>query len=318
MVLKHVSPLAVDTEYTVCNLCGADDARELYRAADYRFQVDRTEWPVVQCRRCSLAYLNPRPAPAAIGRYYPRGFFEGRELEHAVTRYKHQADYLSDISPGRLLDIGCANGDWMYLMTCLGWRVSGIERSPNSSNPHGLDIRRGDFPDSCDYQDNYFDVVTAWAVFEHLHDPMAAFTRVGGLLRSGGYFILLVTNIKSIFSRYSYQEDIPRHLYFFSERTLARYADSAGLYLHQVDHSTKLYGGAGRGALRLRVFSRLGWSRREYFRFIRLPRPERMRRCPAMAALGMLLGGIEHLVLSDWLVCRLRLNGHIVAVMRKP
>lgn len=39
-------------------------------------------------------------------------------------------------------------------------------------------------------------MITAWSVFEHLHDPAAAFARVAELLRSGGRFILLVPNLR--------------------------------------------------------------------------------------------------------------------------
>ena len=34
---------------------------------------------------------------------------------------------------------------------------------------------------------------------------------------------------RSVFSRWAYQEDVPRHLYFFSETTLKLYAARAGL-----------------------------------------------------------------------------------------
>jgi hypothetical protein len=51
-----------------------------------------------------------------------------------------------------------------------------------------------------------------------------------------------VTNIRSVCSCYAYQEDIPRHLHVFSERTLAAYAERVSLSLGRVDHDTRFFG----------------------------------------------------------------------------
>ncbi len=314
---SQLAAIGVAQESVACNLCGGYETKELYRASDYRFDLDEREWPVVQCIRCSLAYLNPRPTPDTIGFYYPRAYYEGRSPKTAHVRYEAQNAYLNKLHAGRLLDIGCANGDWISILSRRGWDVAGLEPSPHATNPHRLDIRRGRFPGSVGFPDQSFDVITAWAVFEHLHDPLSAFLFASKLLRPGGTLIILVTNIRSVFSRYSYQEDIPRHLYFFSERTLRAFGERTGLTLDCVNHPTDLYGGSGRGALRLRVYQAFGWTRGEYFRHMRLDRIGRLRASPLITSLGIAAGLVEKLVLSDWLVRRLRINGHIVAQFRK-
>ncbi|MEO8140647.1 MAG: class I SAM-dependent methyltransferase [Gemmatimonadota bacterium] len=306
------------TERVACDLCGADDASELYRSGDYRFEVDDAEWSVVQCRRCALAYLNPRPTAEAISRYYPPTYFQDRDAPALRRRYDLQTAFLSKLPVGRLLDIGCANGDWMRLMVMHGWRVTGLEPSPDSSNSHGLDIRHGRFPESNTDVGGPYDVVTAWAVFEHLHQPHAAFRQAASLLAPGGRLIILVTNINSVFSRWSRQEDIPRHLYFFSEGTLRRYAESVGLSLDAVHHETGLFGGAGRGTLRRLSFQAVGVSTREYFRFMARASSERWTASPGLALLGGGFGLVERLILSDTMTRLLRVNGHIVAEFRKP
>lgn len=307
-----------EIEYVRCNLCGEDNTRELYRSSDHRFEIDDWEWPVVQCRRCGLAYLNPRPTRRAIGRYYPKCFFSGRDVQAQRKRYLVQLGYLDGLRPGELLDIGCANGDWMSLAADRGWRVTGLEPSGNAQRRAGLEILDSAFPDDGLLTGRLFDVITAWAVFEHLHDPMGAFRRAAELLRPGGQLIIMVPNIRSIFSRFSYQEDVPRHLYFFSEPTLRRYASASGLVLDRVDHRTDLFGGAGRGALRIRVFHWLGWSHREYFRFMRKDRATRFRSHPVLATVGASIGLLERLLISDRMVRTLRISGGVVAIFRKP
>jgi SAM-dependent methyltransferase len=316
-VSEHLSHDDPELETAVCNLCERSDAEELYRCKDYRFQVDDREWPIVRCRNCGLAYLNPRPTLRSIGKYYPPRFFDGRSRAALAARYEVQAGYLAGLTPGRLLDVGCANGDWMKMMAERGWHVAGLEPSENAVNPHGLDIRRGGFPGAATWPAESFDVITAWAVFEHLHDPKRAFERAAFLLRPGGRLIALVTNINSLFSRYSYREDVPRHLYFFSEKTLGRYATLSSMKLVDVSHDTRLYGGAGRGTLGAQLWRRLDRPLARYFEHSRLPVRARLTQAPLLGALTLGLGAVERVVLSDWAARKLRVNGHIVATFEK-
>ena len=46
-------------------------------------------WNLVECRRCSLGYLNPRPTVDEIGRYYPEVYFARRTS--MARRYALQA-----------------------------------------------------------------------------------------------------------------------------------------------------------------------------------------------------------------------------------
>jgi 2-polyprenyl-3-methyl-5-hydroxy-6-metoxy-1,4-benzoquinol methylase len=305
-------------ESVPCNLCGSNDFEELYRLQDCRLFVDDIEWPVVRCRSCGLDYLNPRPTAKTIWRYYPAHYYEGRQERELTARYQLQARQLDALAPGALLDIGCANGDWIQLMAARGWQVAGLEPSPNSQNPHGLDIRKGLLPEGATWREGTFDVVTAWAVVEHLHDPRVAFETAQRMLRPGGRFIALVPNGRSIASRLAYREDVPRHLYMFSESTLARYAEQSGLQLHEVHHEPRLFGGLGRGVLRVQLFKALGHKPREYFRSLALTWPQRFRQHPGITCLSVPLALGERLVLSEGLVRKLRLSGHVIAHMQKP
>jgi SAM-dependent methyltransferase len=54
-------------EQTPCPLCGASDEIELLAVPD---EAVGAAYRVAQCRRCGMAYLNPRPDRASIGRFY--------------------------------------------------------------------------------------------------------------------------------------------------------------------------------------------------------------------------------------------------------
>jgi SAM-dependent methyltransferase len=300
-------------ERVACNLCGASDTRTLYIRKDYRFWVDDADWPVVQCRDCGLGYLNPRPTRAEIDRYYPASYFTNRSNEE---RYERQAAYLAG-PPGWLLDIGAAGGDFLAVMKKRGWEVEGVEPFAQADNPYGIDIHHLSFPNECGLSDQRFDAITAWAVFEHLHDPAKAFSECARLLRSGGRLVIEVPNLQSLRGRLAPMEDVPRHLYFFSPTTLGAYADKSGLRLETVRHVTDLFpDAAGRGVLRYWTARALGKSTEDFFRIYRIPRNERFRRWPVTSAAMTAAGRIGRVLIPDWLARAGRFSAEIVAVFR--
>jgi SAM-dependent methyltransferase len=301
-------------ETIACDLCGSASTRLLYRQKDFRFRTDETRWNVVHCRTCRLGYLNPRPTIDEIGRYYPRRYYGVRAT--AEERYRRQAQYVRRPA-GRLLDIGTARGDFLVVMREQGWDVVGIEPFESAGNPHDLPIHRVPFPDGCSELDGTFDVITAWAVFEHLHRPADAFKVCEQLLRPGGQLIIQVPNLRSIQSRWALQEDVPRHLYFYTESTLREYGRRSGLTLEKVVHTTDLFGGSGRGALRLGLFRAAGRTVDDYFAMYAVPRRERFRRWPVMAPACTAVGLAERLILTDWLARTARVSGQIVAYFQK-
>jgi SAM-dependent methyltransferase len=220
------------------------------------------------------------------------------------------AEYLS--GSGRLLDVGTAQGDFLALMRDRGWDVEGIEPF-GSANPHGLRIHHVHFPN--DAVPGEFDVITAWAVFEHLHDPAAAFKACAKMLSPDGRLIVQVPNARSIFF-HARQEDVPRHLYFFTPKTLERYADESGLDLIRVHHTTDLFGGTGRGILRLWLVRLWGRSQDEFFEVWRTPRRERFKRWPLLAFAWTAIAMLERAILTNWLVRTLRVSGQIVVELK--
>jgi len=303
-------------EHVRCNLCGGDSPKFLFRARDYRLRTDDVVWSVVRCAVCGLGYLDPQPTPDEIHRYYPPEYFD-RSDAPARERYEHEAKYLPS-RPGRLLDIGTADGGFLTVMSERGWQVEGIEASEAARAPADLTVHRVPFPGDSGLAAASFDVITAWAVFEHLHDPAAAFRECARLLRPDGLLIAQVPNLDSAFGRFSRQEDIPRHLYFFSPRTLRQYAARSGLALERIVHTTDLFGGSGRGVLRLLLTHAVGGTTLSYFDFLALKRRERFRRRPLFASAWHVTAALERLILADRVVRTARISGQIVALFRRP
>jgi SAM-dependent methyltransferase len=217
-------------ETVVCDLCGGSNLRLIYRQPDVQFFPDRW-FNVVECADCGLGFVNPRPTFDEISEYYPADFFGSFGDATSSARYLTQAkflDFAQNIPTRRLLDIGCANGDFPRLMRDRGWTVEGVEVSANAKNIDDFPVHRMEFS-QCPLNEPVFDAITAWAVLEHVHNPMRYFEKAARLLKPGGRLIFLVTNFESLSSRALFREDVPRHLYFYTKETVERYCRENGL-----------------------------------------------------------------------------------------
>ena len=79
---------------------------------------------------------------------------------------------------GKLLDIGCGNGEYLAWMRSLGWNVTGVEpdikavaNADKTLNIHMNTISKVILPKTS------FDVITLNHVIEHLPDPIAALNK---------------------------------------------------------------------------------------------------------------------------------------------
>jgi len=231
-------------ETVTCNLCGSDRHAVVYTIPD-RYYYPEEIFTVVECLECGLGFVNPRPSPEEIGKYYPSVFYDyfRQNEEFHRKRYQREAAYLAAVPPTarRLLDVGCANGDFPRFMKSQGWTVEGLEISQTATPIEDFPVHRVPFPQA-DLGEGRFGAVTMWAVLEHVHDPMSYIAKAWSVLHPGGYFVFLVNNFNSMFSRKLYEEDVPRHLYFFTESTVRRYLNLNGFDLVSCRFDDDVYG----------------------------------------------------------------------------
>lgn len=254
----------MNLEHITCDLCGSEDYTVRYRKPDNWLWLNLFEYPVVECQRCKLVYVNPRPSFEEMGKFYPAGYHDNRNEKTHLQRYSAQFEYISKIEAANILDIGCARGDWLSFIHEQWPKINlyGVDTFSNGVNNCKIKFQKTSLP-KADLPESYFDLITAWAVLEHVHTPNAYFYEVSKILKNGGKFVFLVTNSESIYGKRAYQEDIPRHLYHFSESTLEQYAHKNGLKLDSVSYEERFWDGSGRGAIRYGVVKALGISWRE-------------------------------------------------------
>ena len=235
-----------------CNLCGSRETTLVRSIREHRYGL-QTDFRVVRCARCNLVYLNPRPSQEEMLAYYPPEYQEA--MRHVVQEVRQsRVGRLGlrmlrriRIPPpppeGRVLDIGCASGDYLVALRRLGWQVYGIEMDAGAAEyareRFGLSIRTGCAEDTLsDFPDAHFDVVTMWHVLEHLFEPSRVLKEVRRTLKPGGILMLELPNLDSLtaslLGEYWFPLEIPRHLYHFTPQTLRAILTKTGFRLNRL------------------------------------------------------------------------------------
>ena len=227
------------TETVNCLLCGVDQTR-------LRATIDG--WRVVRCRRCGLAYLNPRPAePAAL---YSEAYFCSEQCQAGVVEAeKGIVERTEDIvgierfkKSGALLDIGCATGHLLASAKRRGWEVTGIEFSEWAARvakeQSGLEVLVGAMH-SLALPEKRFDVITIYHTLEHLLDSLEALKHAFRWMKDDGLLVIRLPNLRSLDAWY-YEDQwegwkVPFHLYHFSPKTLKRVLGMAGFHVKQFE-----------------------------------------------------------------------------------
>lgn len=101
----------------ICHVCKGLRVYYLFSACGHR---------VVRCEDCGLVFLNPQPSDDELARIYNAHYFLGSDSEAGRETVSHIKQttaklYLSEIrryhglESGRLLEIGCGEGDFSLL-----------------------------------------------------------------------------------------------------------------------------------------------------------------------------------------------------------
>ncbi len=234
-----------------CPACSSPRIHHMCTVQDRIVPNPLEYWQIYCCRVCGFGWTSPQPSADDLPKYYPTTY-------HGDTR-KTLDEYLSGsltrsrswrgerekvelveqyVDGGKILDVGCGEGRFLWAMDPERWTRTGVDfaaatiREIRARIP-SLRMIVGDLA-SESLAGELFDVITFWHALEHMPDTAGCLNRARELLRPGGLVFISLPNLDSLqaglFKEHWYCfDDVPRHLYHFSRRSLDLFLSRAGL-----------------------------------------------------------------------------------------
>jgi SAM-dependent methyltransferase len=245
--------------YVKCAICGVDDS-ELFLQAKEALGLTSESFTLIRCRRCGLIYLNPQPSFEELEPFYPDHYWYQKEHRFAnklqeLLKKGEEIIITALLLPavnglkkvvkpgGRILDVGCGNGQILHLCRKYGFETYGVDTSSVAANyarkEYAIEVYNGDLLEAR-YPPGHFDAVTFYGVFEHLHDPIGILGEASRILKDTGLLVVEVPNIDSFQSKLFKGRwnglSIPTHLYHYSLRTIKRLLNQLDFEVISVNH----------------------------------------------------------------------------------
>ena len=222
-------------EHIDCPICERDETKPLF---------DKDSLSVVACKQCQLRYVNPRVSRQTLEKDYVETYYPLDKMERIHTdnmEWLQMTERLTELEvhcqdKGRLLDVGCGIGTFLYIARERGWEPHGVDPSKSGSafaqEIHKLDVQRGEVFDA-DFPAAHFDAITLYHVLEHVPELNPLLRELRRILKpQTGTLVIEVPNGKSLQSRlqkadwpYVHPRD---HLYYFSARSLPKLLQKHG------------------------------------------------------------------------------------------
>jgi 2-polyprenyl-3-methyl-5-hydroxy-6-metoxy-1,4-benzoquinol methylase len=128
---------------------------------------------------------------------------------------------------GKLLDIGCGQGELLQEAEAIGYEVTGVEFSQHAADVAQKNIRNGNVLvgniEQLSLQVHSFDVVVSTDVIEHLRNPREHLEAIHKLLKPGGVLMMVTISLDSWTAqwfRHRWMEFKIEHLTYFSNNAL--------------------------------------------------------------------------------------------------
>jgi len=226
-----------------CYLCGSTDF--ISREGEVR---DAPAINILECNDCGLVSLD---SVAHIhSNFYENSGMHGEQntMDHWLkeTHWDDQRRF-EQLKPllanRRVLDFGCGAGGFLLKAKGLASNVVGIELEKRVLNYwHSKLSMVSSIEEASALSEGGYDLITAFHVLEHVHDPREMLAKLGAMLNSEGRMIIEVPSADDAlltlydcdaFQRFSYWS---QHLYLFTASTLATLIKQAGLKVIAIQH----------------------------------------------------------------------------------
>jgi SAM-dependent methyltransferase len=279
--MSDAGPVPEGFETTACPLCGEVEGRAVLQRGDLNLGHPGL-FTVCECRRCGHHYLNPRPRPDVMPRYYQGDYDQyqaprpASALARADKGYGHRKRLRlieRYAAGGTLVDVGSGAGGFVAEVAARPhWQAIAVEpdvQAAATCQRTGAQVVNAPWEEAA-LPDASADVITFWEVIEHLYDPRRALAEAHRVLRPGGLIVISTPNRASLdarlFGPYWVGYEVPRHLNIFSRDSLAALLVDCGFRVAEVAAPGGAFF-AFNTSLRfwLRSWGASGWAERAVF-----------------------------------------------------
>jgi 2-polyprenyl-3-methyl-5-hydroxy-6-metoxy-1,4-benzoquinol methylase len=188
---------------------------------------------VIQCSKCNLVQIKESPSEEELKKTYSIGFFEKGKFSDDIAfqlesnRRIKLINTIPDAYKLRILDYGCATGDFMKNCDDI-FDISGVDYSEQAIMkakelyPHKKNKFYNLYEKSLYKQK--FNIVVGWDMIEHANNPKDTITDMINLIDGDGYIILSTPNFDTLIAKVLKDKWAfmipPEHISFFSRETL--------------------------------------------------------------------------------------------------
>lgn len=240
-------------EFTNCPICGGNEYKYLHSSKDLVNFIEGI-YSIVQCTDCGQIRTQPRPIYTDLSSFYPDTYSpynNADNLKNSDLKSLNFSSYslmwlnnlffandralpLIDREKIEILDYGCGDGSFLKNLDQNKYSCYGIDFSDLAVKRANLDsIVVYKEPVSQDqFQQSYFQIITAWMVLEHTYDPLAALRKLRFWLKDEGYLVISVPDFHSLhrilLPYYSYDNHVPNHTLHFTRKTIVSILEKSG------------------------------------------------------------------------------------------
>jgi len=229
-----------------CPSCGNKEINTEDFFRRYVSPINNENYKAYRCKKCDLEFWSPRKLEKTL---YEEDVFNGYESSHDNIAGATEKDgwfgpdkwfkkYVP-LNSGKLLDVGCSNGSFLFGIIGLGLDVYGIDfdrKSIDAGKKRGLQnlfpMALDEFTEANISRGLKFDAITFFDVLEHQSDPSGFIKNVKSVLRQGGSIVGTVPNrdrmFVSLYRAGSLIDYPPHHFTWWNKASLRNFLERNG------------------------------------------------------------------------------------------
>lgn len=174
------------------------------------FLMNKDDFNLYKCNNCSLVFVNPQPNTDFLKDKvysYESGYQSNKKGNYGNLPDKKTKKIIEIIktkfNSGKLLDVGCSSGEFMYFARRKGFDTYGVElnrRTAEIAKANNPNVYNG-FLQDIKFNNEFFDIIFLGDIIEHVNSPHDFIDECKRILRKGGMIVISTPNLDCLWSK---------------------------------------------------------------------------------------------------------------------